>query len=246
MTSIEERLRAADPMAGQEYHPADLDAMIARIVTPARRVRPVRDPVWATFKTRVAVALAGTATAMTLGITLLAGLGNSLPALSFATVSSLGANAPVSMALMPTTNYVFSASSDLPTASGTAPTYVLSPVGPRTALARVATALSLDLGTLQTYDFGQSYSASGPLYSAWSQQNQGYSSWGLAANTLTTYGYGTQSASEAVTAARSFASTLTDLPLGTPTLTQIPAGVTPPLTPGVALSTFDAGLTLEF
>jgi hypothetical protein len=90
MGNIEDRLRAADPVAGRPYSHPDLDAMVSRITTPSTARL---DPQWRLFKMRMASAVAF-ASLVTLGaVVTLQGAGPSLPILAFGAASTAAPSA---------------------------------------------------------------------------------------------------------------------------------------------------------
>ncbi|MGH9021338.1 MAG: hypothetical protein ACRDV0_10040, partial [Acidimicrobiales bacterium] len=78
-----ERLTASDP-ARAGYEPADLGAMVSRVVAS----RPPRDLAWRSFRARVAGAAAAAGLLTTAGIAALTAAGTALPVLNFAASST--------------------------------------------------------------------------------------------------------------------------------------------------------------
>ncbi len=127
----EERLSALDPMAQASYAPVDLNATLRRVtavplVTKVGLARGLR--------LRIGSAASAAALATVGGIFALSGAATSLPVLSLGASHSLGAatndKASPSSTFMPAMriwgHWVFVAGPDLSTASGSAPTYILS------------------------------------------------------------------------------------------------------------------------
>ena len=76
MKSIDERLADSNPVA-QGYVPANYDQMVTRALRQSRSA----DPVWRTFRLRMAGSVAAASALTVLGVSVLSGAGSALPVL---------------------------------------------------------------------------------------------------------------------------------------------------------------------
>jgi hypothetical protein len=238
MKSIEERLIESDPSPEASYAVADYSAMISRVVAtplakPASGLRA--------FKLRMAGSVAVASLLTVLGIAAIDTVGSSLPVLGFAAASThqtAGGFSAAKSAITPTptsagttsglmipaVNYQFSGASSFSSQSGTATVYaLLAPSDAADSLTHAASVLSVDIGTPDSHDGGQTYISTGPKYSGTLAVNAGYAQW-----QISTSSYGAPatasgpSVSSLETRAFELAQQMGSLDLGVATLLPVP------------------------
>jgi len=145
MSDFDERLRAADPVAGMSYQHPNADAMISRIEA---RAPLARRHVLRSFQLKMASAVTMAAVLTVGGIAVLDGAGPALQVLSLSaakasphTPSSFGTSeVPRSGIMRIFEEFNFTAGPDLSTTAGTAPSYELSlPFSASSEASRLAT-----------------------------------------------------------------------------------------------------------
>lgn len=147
MSHIDDRLRAADPVAGRAYQHPNLDEMIARISAPS--LAPISAQ-WRAFKVRMAAAVA-IASAGTVGaIALLQAAAPSLSVLVLAAAST-GAQSPAAgTAMMTYEEFQFTAGPNLGTGPSLGAAYrIQSPANGLDEAARISSIFGVS-GTPQT------------------------------------------------------------------------------------------------
>lgn len=141
MSSIDDRLRAADPMFARAYEHPDLDAMIARISAPST---PVFDRQWRLFKLKMATAVGAASIVTVAAVALLQSVVPSLPILELG-AAKVATQLPTSSMMMIYERFVFSAGPNLSSSSSLGAAYqVQSPTDSAGEAGRLATIFGVD------------------------------------------------------------------------------------------------------